>query len=223
MMTFSQIITDARKSVLDNEVGGRSSVNGSGGGAGHGAEEVDGGGDDNDEYDHYDVASVAASFAGVNDDDAAVGESVGRAGPGGGQIDPATREHNERMSRRLMSGNQHKEPIRCELCGESFAVPMAYHMMTTHPGCGQDSGGRGYAGNGAYRPGWSGPCGENGIAWYLLCERCRGDHMKRSKSGPGPIRSRKTAAVVRRPCASASAAGGPVANDTNNCKPKGEY
>jgi len=77
-------------------------------------------------------------------------------------------------------------------------------MLTSHPGCGHSSGGRGYTSNGTYKTGWSGACGEGGIAWYLLCESCRGGYMKRAKpvqpsaaSGSGSARSRKTGAVVR--------------------------
>jgi len=77
-------------------------------------------------------------------------------------------------------------------------------MLTTHPGCGHSSGGRGYTSNGTYKTGWSGACGEGGIAWYLLCESCRGGYMKRAKppqpsasasgsAGSAP-RSRKTGA-----------------------------
>lgn len=94
--------------------------------------------------------------------------------------------------------------MSCELCGDTFAVPVSYHMLTTHPGCGHSSGGRGYTSNGTYKTGWSGACGEGGIAWYLLCESCRGSYMKRAKppqpsaaSGSGSARSRKTGAVVR--------------------------
>lgn len=98
-----------------------------------------------------------------------------------------------------------KEPMPCELCGDMFTVPVSFHMLTAHPGCGQSCGGRGYNSKGTYKNGWSGPCGEGGIAWFQFCESCRSGCMKRAKpiqpsaasgSGPAP-RSRKTAAVVR--------------------------
>jgi len=105
-----------------------------------------------------------------------------------------------------LSPNYHsKEPMPCELCGDMFSVPVSFHMLTAHPGCGQSCGGRGYTSNGTYKNGWSGPCGEGGIAWFQFCESCRSGCMKRVKqiqpsaasgSGPAP-RSRKTAAVVR--------------------------
>ncbi|XP_029344279.1 E3 ubiquitin-protein ligase highwire-like [Acyrthosiphon pisum] len=119
-------------------------------------------------------------------------------------VDPTTHAHNERIFRRLVPNYQAKEPMSCELCGDTFAVPVSYHMLTTHPGCGHSSGGRGYTSNGTYKTGWSGACGEGGIAWYLLCESCRGGYMKRAKppqppaaasgSGSSAPRSRKTGA-----------------------------
>ncbi|XP_060843295.1 E3 ubiquitin-protein ligase MYCBP2 isoform X2 [Rhopalosiphum padi] len=127
-------------------------------------------------------------------------------------VDPTTHVHNERILRRLVPNYQAKEPMSCELCGDTFAVPVSYHMLTTHPGCGHSSGGHGYTSNGIYKTGWSGACGEGGIAWYLLCESCRGGYMKRAKppqapdyappppsaaSGSDPAaRSRKTAAAL---------------------------
>lgn len=126
-------------------------------------------------------------------------------------LDPAANEHNERIFRRLMPNYQQKEPMSCELCGDVFGMPVSYHMLTTHPGCGHSSGGRGYTSNGTYKTGWSGACGEGGIAWYLLCESCRGGYMKRAAAktvaapvaaaaaatAAGPVRTRKTAAVLR--------------------------
>lgn len=118
-------------------------------------------------------------------------------------MDPTT--HPPLSFWHLSPNYQTKEPMPCELCGDTFAVPVSYHMLTAHPGCGQSSEGRGYTSNGTYKNGWSGPCGEGGIAWYLLCESCRAGYMKHAKpiqpsaasgSGPAP-RSRKTAAVVR--------------------------
>lgn len=146
-----------------------------------------GGGDGGDDYDEVDNAIV-------NDDDDGGEQSA---------VDPAAQEHNERIFRRLMPSYQQKEPMVCELCGDIFGMPISYHMLTTHPGCGHNSGGRGYTSNGTYKTGWSGACGEGGIAWYLLCESCRNNYMKRAppvQAGSGPVRTRKTAAVVRYAC-----------------------
>lgn len=135
--------------------------------------------------------------------------------------EPVANDHNERIFRRLMPNYQQKEPMSCELCGEMFSMPVSYHMLTTHPGCGHSSGGYGYTSNGIYKTGWSGACGEGGIAWYLLCESCRGDYMKRSKLdgiGSDPTRSRKTATIVRRTYTTGAAAGG----DDDNRKPHGK-
>lgn len=151
---------------------------GNGGGGGGGDEDEDGGG------------------GGAEDDCSAAAAAV----------DPAANEHNERIFRRLMPNYQQKEPMSCELCGDVFGMPVSYHMLTTHPGCGHSSGGRGYTSNGTYKTGWSGACGEGGIAWYLLCESCRGGYMKRAAAktaavpvaaAAGPVRTRKTAAVLR--------------------------
>lgn len=94
--------------------------------------------------------------------------------------------HNERVVR-LMYNYQAKEPMSCELCGDTFTVPVSYHMLKTHPGCGQSSHGRGYTSNGTYKSGWLGDCGEGGIAWYLLCESCRRGYMKNAKPPQAPV------------------------------------
>lgn len=148
------------------------------------------GNDDGDCGDAYDDVDNAAAI-----------DDGGGGGCGGEKL--AAQEHNERMFRRLMPNYQQKEPMLCELCGDIFGMPISYHMLTTHPGCGHSSGGRGYTSNGTYKTGWSGACGEGGIAWYLLCEPCRGNYMNRAKlvsDGSGPVRTRKTAAVVRYAC-----------------------
>lgn len=88
--------------------------------------------------------------------------------------------HDEHIVR-LIYHYQCKEPMSCELCGDMLTVPVSYHMLKTHPGCGQSSNGRGYTSNGTYKSGWSGDCGEGGIAWYLLCESCRHGYMKNAK------------------------------------------
>lgn len=94
--------------------------------------------------------------------------------------------HNEHIVR-LMYNYQCREPMSCELCGDMLTVPVSYHMLKTHPGCGQSSNGRGYTSNGTYKSGWSGDCGEGGIAWYLLCESCRHGYMKNAKPQQAPV------------------------------------
>lgn len=149
----------------------------------------DGRGEEGDGEFAVDVCSADAGFGG--------GENKAAAAVG-----PFANEHNERIFRRLMPNYQQKEPMSCELCGDVLGMPVSYHMLTTHPGCGHSSGGRGYTSNGVYKTGWSGACGEGGIAWYLLCESCRGNYMKRAAKSvapaSGPVRSRKTGAVVYR-------------------------
>lgn len=164
------------------------------------------------------VATTAAETSSVsvkqvdNEGNGGGGEDDDDGGGGGEDdcsavaVDSAANEHNERIFRRLMPDYQQKEPVSCELCGDVFGMPVSYHMLTTHPGCGHSSGGRGYTSNGTYKTGWSGACGEGGIAWYLLCESCRSGYMKRAKTASvpaavaaaaGPVRTRKTAAVLR--------------------------
>jgi len=135
------------------------------------------------------------------DDGAENGDNDGE----GLSLDLTSLANYEKSFWNLSPNNQTKDPMPCELCGDMFPVPVSFHMLTAHPGCGQSSGGRGYTSNGTYKNGWSGPCGEGGIAWYLFCESCRSGCMKRAKpiqpsaasgSGPAP-RARKTAAVVR--------------------------
>lgn len=190
--------------VTDNEVanGGGMQVqrsngydegDGGDGNGGNGDGDGDDDGDDDDDEDD-DVDNAGAR------DDRWTANGVAAA-------DPALREHNERIFRRLMPNYRPtKEPMSCELCGDVFGTPVSYHMLTTHPGCGHSSGGRGYTSNGTYKTGWSGACGEGGIAWYLLCEECRGNYMRRAAASPGPVRSRKTAAVLRHACPAAVAA-----------------
>lgn len=140
----------------------------------------------------------------ANDNDADDPDNYDSCDGAGGSApasDPATNEHNERIFRRLMPNYQQKEPMACELCGDVFVMPVSYHMLTTHPGCGHNSGGRGYTSNGVYKSGWSGACGEGGIAWYLLCETCRDNYMQRRRgrsAALGSDRYRKSAAAAVR-------------------------
>jgi len=60
-------------------------------------------------------------------------------------------------------------------------------MLKKHPGCGLNSNGRGYTSNGKYKSGWSGDCGDGGIAWYLLCESCRHSYVKNGKPPQAPV------------------------------------
>ncbi|XP_050423071.1 E3 ubiquitin-protein ligase MYCBP2 isoform X2 [Adelges cooleyi] len=103
----------------------------------------------------------------------------------------AERNHNKRIARHV---TLNKEPIPCELCaGKTFPHPIAHHLSNAHPGCGGNSGGRGYTSAGAYCTGWAGACGYGGIdgtSWYLLCETCRENFLKKAKLPPG--RQRKT-------------------------------
>jgi len=170
--------------------------------------------DDDDEEEEDDEENNDVDNAGARDD---------RWMAAGGVAEPIPRDrhhrhhhhrhssnhHKERISRGLVPQGQQqqqqqpKEPTSCELCGDVFRTPVSYHMLTAHPGCGNSSGGRGYTSNGTYKTGWSGACGEGGIAWYLLCEACRGNYMRRSAggaaatAGPSPVRLRKTGAVAR--------------------------
>lgn len=143
------------------------------------------------------VGGLAATGSADGNDDER-GGAADDADPG---ADPAARDRNERMFRQLMPDYQQREPMSCELCGDTFATPVAFHMGTTHPGCGYNSGGRGYTSNGTYSTGWSGVCGEGGIdgsPWYLLCETCRNNYLRRAKpTAAAAARSRKTAVVSR--------------------------
>ena len=69
----------------------------------------------------------------------------------------------------------------CELCDDSFANPVTYHMKSEHPGCGQPAKGWGYNSNGSYCSGWAGNCGDGGSGgstWYIMCETCHTDYLQ---------------------------------------------
>jgi E3 ubiquitin-protein ligase MYCBP2 len=71
----------------------------------------------------------------------------------------------------------------CEMCGHYFQHPVTYHMRVAHPGCGGHAGSKGYNSGGHYCGGWAGNCGDGGVggsSWYLICEKCREEHMKRA-------------------------------------------
>eukprot|EP00095_Tigriopus_kingsejongensis_P005847 maker-scaffold697_size109876-snap-gene-0.24 protein:Tk05847 transcript:maker-scaffold697_size109876-snap-gene-0.24-mRNA-1 annotation:"e3 ubiquitin-protein ligase mycbp2 isoform x1" len=70
----------------------------------------------------------------------------------------------------------------CEMCEQYFQHPVTYHMKTAHPGCGSPAGGKGYNSGGSYYGGWAGNCGDGGVggsSWYLICEKCREQNMKK--------------------------------------------
>ena len=49
-------------------------------------------------------------------------------------------------------------------------------------GCRGPAGGKGYNSGGNYCGGWAGNCGDGGMggsSWYLMCEKCRDNYVKR--------------------------------------------
>eukprot|EP00094_Tigriopus_californicus_P010528 TCALIF_10156-PA protein Name:"Similar to MYCBP2 E3 ubiquitin-protein ligase MYCBP2 (Homo sapiens)" AED:0.02 eAED:0.04 QI:14/0.77/0.5/1/0.88/0.8/10/0/4914 len=65
--------------------------------------------------------------------------------------------------------------------------PVTYHMRTSHPGCGNPAGGKGYNSGGNYCGGWAGNCGDGGVggsSWYLICEKCREETMSKANLKP---------------------------------------
>lgn len=104
----------------------------------------------------------------------------------------------------LNSGFQNMDPMSCELCGDMFIMPVPYHMVKNHPGCGQSSSGYGYTNTGIYKSEWSdsnGACGESTAVCYMLCEQCRCNYMQKRRgrsAAPGSDRYRKTAAAAVR-------------------------
>ena len=74
----------------------------------------------------------------------------------------------------------------CEMCNHYFQHPVTYHMRTAHPGCRGPAGGKGYNSGGNYCGGWAGNCGDGGMggsSWYLMCEKCRDNYIKRIPAG----------------------------------------
>jgi len=64
----------------------------------------------------------------------------------------------------------------CEMCGNSYQVPVTFHMKKEHPGCGRPAWGMGYSSSGNYAHGWVGNCGDGGTetsTYYLICSKCR--------------------------------------------------
>ncbi len=77
----------------------------------------------------------------------------------------------------------------CDMCGHFFQHPVTYHMRLAHPGCGKPAGGKGYNSGGNYCGGWAGNCGDGGVggsSWYLICEKCREEHLKNAVAAPPP-------------------------------------
>ncbi len=61
-------------------------------------------------------------------------------------------------------------------------------MRMAHPGCRGPAGGKGYNSGGNYCGGWAGNCGDGGMggsSWYLMCEKCRDNYIK--KIAPPPV------------------------------------
>ncbi len=75
----------------------------------------------------------------------------------------------------------------CDICGHHFQHPVTYHIRLAHPGCGKPADGKGYNSGGNYCGGWAGNCGDGGVggsSWYLLCEKCRSEHIKGARPQP---------------------------------------
>ncbi|CAB3398193.1 unnamed protein product [Caenorhabditis bovis] len=82
----------------------------------------------------------------------------------------------------------------CELCDETFKVPLTVHLRMAHPGCGGDCLGYGYNSNGKFTTGWSGECGTGGrgqAPWYLMCNNCRSQYLRKTPAGHHMERTRR--------------------------------
>ncbi|EFO87594.1 CRE-RPM-1 protein [Caenorhabditis remanei] len=82
----------------------------------------------------------------------------------------------------------------CELCDAHITVPLTVHLRMAHPGCGGDCLGYGYNSSGKFTTGWSGECGAGGrgqAPWYLLCNNCRSQYLKKTPAGHHQERTRR--------------------------------
>uniref|UniRef100_A0A1I7UJB5 DOC domain-containing protein n=1 Tax=Caenorhabditis tropicalis TaxID=1561998 RepID=A0A1I7UJB5_9PELO len=82
----------------------------------------------------------------------------------------------------------------CELCDANITVPLTVHLRMAHPGCGGDCLGYGYNSNGKFTTGWSGECGAGGRGqspWYLLCNNCRSQYLRKTPAGHHQERTRR--------------------------------
>lgn len=82
----------------------------------------------------------------------------------------------------------------CELCDANITVPLTVHLRMAHPGCGGDCMGYGYNSNGKFTTGWSGECGAGGRGqspWYLMCNNCRTQYLKKTPAGHHQERTRR--------------------------------
>ncbi|CAL2043031.1 unnamed protein product [Caenorhabditis brenneri] len=82
----------------------------------------------------------------------------------------------------------------CELCDANITVPLTVHLRMAHPGCGGDCLGYGYNSSGKFTTGWSGECGAGGRGqspWYLLCNNCRSQYLKKTPAGHHQERTRR--------------------------------
>ena len=86
----------------------------------------------------------------------------------------------------------------CEMCNHYFQHPVTYHMRMAHPGCRGPAGGKGYNSGGNYCGGWAGNCGDGGMGgsiWYLMCEKCRENNIKRIPAGQPPQQPQQKASA----------------------------
>ncbi|ULT86357.1 hypothetical protein L3Y34_006204 [Caenorhabditis briggsae] len=82
----------------------------------------------------------------------------------------------------------------CELCDANITVPLTVHLRMAHPGCGGDCLGYGYNSSGKFTTGWSGECGAGGRGqspWYLLCNNCRSQYLRKTPAGHHQERTRR--------------------------------
>ncbi|CAG0881435.1 unnamed protein product [Darwinula stevensoni] len=96
-------------------------------------------------------------------------------------------KENERLKERSMTGPKYEaqwKGVVCELCGVIPQSSLIHHMQDTHPGCGRDSGSRGYNRAGIYCGNMVGNCGIalRGVhPGYLLCGKCRIEYLELKK------------------------------------------
>ncbi|CAI2353362.1 unnamed protein product [Caenorhabditis sp. 36 PRJEB53466] len=101
------------------------------------------------------------------------------------------------VSNKAMLSDSMKPPTNtggCELCDTHITVPLTVHLRMAHPGCGGDCLGYGYNSNGKFTTGWSGECGAGGRGqspWYLMCNNCRSQYLKKTPAGHHQERTRR--------------------------------
>ncbi|XP_066930429.1 probable E3 ubiquitin-protein ligase HERC1 [Clytia hemisphaerica] len=76
--------------------------------------------------------------------------------------------------------------VYCDICNEDV-LQFNQHMRQNHPGCGNHNSNHGYRSNGRYLGGWFGGVCGTGSPYYLLCQKCHQNYLKKGNERALPL------------------------------------